>query len=265
MPVQTIVRRFPEIGRIRLGDRGGTNKAPRRLSAFRLTSQDAAPLAAAAKLWGGSVQKWAEGGDEGKYQLYTTASELPVRVIVNQPLSQWYELWSGGGCQRRCDGLTEIIGNTDCLCNPEERECKLKTRFSVLLPDIPGVGSWRVETGGYYAAIELPGLFDLLTAHARAGSFPPAVLALEARERKVPNKPTKKFNVVTIRFRESIGALLGDMPRTEAIEGQNGHSGKVIEAAACTCGAPKHGKPHLRTCPAYSEAVDGPALAMEVQ
>lgn len=262
MPVNVITRRFPEIGRIRLGDRGGTNKAPRRLAHFRLTSQDAAPLAAAAKLWGGSVQKWEQGGEEGRYQLYTTVAELPVRVIVNQPLSQWLELWSGGGCQRRCDGITEIIGNTDCLCDPEKRECSLKTRFSVLLPEIPGVGSWRVETGGYYAAIELPGLFELLTAHARAGSFPPATLAIEARERKVPGKPTKKFSVVTIRIHETIATLLGG-PQQAAIATEN--APRVIEAVACTCGGPKHGKPHLRNCPAYVDAVDGPALAMEVQ
>jgi Recombination directionality factor-like len=73
--------------------------------------------------------------------------------------SQWYQMWSGGGCQRRCDGETEQLTQEPCKCpaDPERRNalaktggaCKPTTRVNVMLPDLPDLGVWKIESRGY--------------------------------------------------------------------------------------------------------------------
>jgi hypothetical protein len=51
-----------------------------------------------------------------------------------------------------------------------------------MLADMPGVGVWRLETHGYYAAAELPAVADLLS---RAGGNVAARLEMEQRQQMV--------------------------------------------------------------------------------
>ena len=216
MPIVTIQRRMMELGRIRLGDKG-TKGQPQRLSSFRLTSASRALLEAAAVLYGGEVRDWAGAPDEGYLELYTEASELdvllpPVLSMVDGhptlPYSQYFELWSGGGCQRRCDGETELISGKPCLCDPdpEKRECRVTTRVSVMLPRVPGIGVWRLESHGWNAATELPGTLELLRLAAEGNRFIPAVLRIEHRTQKKGGQ-SRKFIVPVI-----------DLPGTTAHE-----------------------------------------------
>src|SRR5690606_36837148 len=104
--------------------------------------------------WGGEVRPWDNGGSP-EHELYTDTNQVPVVVPPTEmAFSQWYEQWSAGGCQVRCDGQWDQQGDRACHCDPESRACKITTRLSVMLPDLPGLGVWRVETHGYYAAVE---------------------------------------------------------------------------------------------------------------
>ena len=142
-PIIDLQRRLVEVGRIRMGRKEGNR--PVKLSTWRLTSRDQARLEAAAALYGGTVQPWAER--EGEHELIVATDELPILLLPGQTLSQWHELWSGGGCQRRCDGEREVLSDGSCLCDAEEgdRKCKPTTRLSVMLPDVPGLGCWRLD------------------------------------------------------------------------------------------------------------------------
>lgn len=219
MAVLNLQRRARELGRIRMGDRGERGQ-PRRLSNFRLTSADRALLEAAAQRYGGEVKPWA--GQPGQFELYTTASELPC-MVAPQEVSQWYELWSNGGCQRRCDGETVTLAGANntvttesCLCDPDNRECKLSTRLSVMLHELPGMGVWRLETHGFYAATELPASAELLVNLARRGQYATAALAIEERIVK-RNGQTKKFPVPVIRIPVALATLMtGEVPRAIA-------------------------------------------------
>lgn len=199
-----VQRRFTEIGRIRLGDK--TEKgAPRRLTKFRITSAHADVLARIADVYGGEVQPWPDAptGKGTQHQLYVEAETLDVMVPPGQVLTQAYEMWSGGGCQRRCNGVATETGEP-CVCpeNPEERgalaqqgkACKLTTRLSVWLPRVPGIGVWRLESHGYYAASELPGSAELLSMASEAGRPIPATLRIASRVVKRDGK-TKQFVV----------------------------------------------------------------------
>jgi hypothetical protein len=222
VPITDLQVRMREIGRIRTGvqveGRGGKRR-PAKLETFRITASRRELLEEVARVYGGTVEPWPEHG----FQLTTTADQLDVIIPPGQAISQWYELWGGGGCLRRCDGVTadvieEIRGRrTDdqgprtetvrraCLCPQDGVErralaakgeaCKPTTRLSVILPLVPDLGVWRLESHGFYAAVELGPSVDLLAAASQRGIFVDARLRLEQREQKRPGQPTKRYAV----------------------------------------------------------------------
>lgn len=189
-----------ELGRIRLGKKAETKAGkeyPVKLEEWRLTSGSQALLEAAAVLYGGTVQPWPDAPDEGYFELFTTSREL--RVLIPRTLrtvSQAYELWQGGTCMRRCDGTVEQLTAGPCLCDPGARECEPMTRISLMLPDLPGIGVWRLDTGGWHAATTIPATIELLK-QLSTQPWIPAILRLEQRSRKVREADGK---VVTHRF-----------------------------------------------------------------
>lgn len=208
MPINNLQLQAHEVGRIRLGDKG-TKGQPRKLDCFRLTSQNQSLLCSAATLYGGEVRPWE--GHPGHFEVYLTTNELPFMASPVE-LSQWYEKWTGGGCERRCDGKREWIKDTACMCDPEARECKITTRFSVMLHELPGLGVWRLETSGYYAATELPAEAQWLIESARRGRPVRATLSIEHRQVKKQGEPTKNFIVPVIHTPLSIDQIMSELP-----------------------------------------------------
>jgi hypothetical protein len=233
MPIVDIQRQMVELGRIRTGDQvefqdqtGKTKLRPRKLETFRLTSPSRLLIDAVAAAYGGQVSGWGE-----QWQVVVTTESLPIMLPPGQGLSQWYELWSGGGCQRRCDGLRQAIVDEPCACPADKGErrdlaakgqaCKPTTRLNVVLPELPGLGVWRLESHGYYAAVELAGTAEYLAMATAAGHRIPARLRLVKREMKRPatgrdGQPTiqtRKFAVPTIDLDMRIADLLaGEIP-----------------------------------------------------
>ena len=242
--------KLPELGRIRIGIKGDRGQ-PQRLATFRLTSNDKNALMEAARIFGGSVVPWNGDDHQHKLQLITKVAEIPI-IIAPVPHSQWYEKWARGSKQSKCDGITcttyrpgqksgEVVEvQQACTCPPPEstdkRECSLKTRAWFVLPDIPGLGVWRYETGGIFAAMELPGILNFLAAQKLSNMYPEASLVLD--QRKIMKAGVAKvFPVVTIRLKESMrqlqanarqAGILGpstnaqiDAPTVKMIEGNN--------------------------------------------
>jgi len=199
VPILDIQQRTRELGRIRIGQVQPTKSGktrPAKLDRFRLTSASCPLLEQVAELYGGQVQPWtpANGGPSA-WEVITDTARLPV-MVPPQSVSQWYELWAGGGCQRRCDGQREILTESPCICGPasEDRECKPTTRLNVVLSDVPGIGVWRLESHGYYAAVELPAVADML---AQTSGYIRAWLALEERTAKRDGQ-TRRWMVPTL-------------------------------------------------------------------
>lgn len=201
MPIIDLQRRMVEAGRIRAGEKGAKGE-PRKLDKWRLTSKDRQRLEAAAQLWGGEIREW-----EAQWELYTLTATLPILLLPGQTPTTWYELWSKGGCQRRCDGVS-LNSEEACLCDPENRECKPYTRLSVLLPDLPGIGSWLLTSTGWNAAAELAGAADLLQRASAQGVLIPARLRLEQRQ-DVKAGQTRKYAVPVIDIDVAFRDLLG--------------------------------------------------------
>lgn len=191
-------RRIHEVGRIRIGQQvptSGGKTRPAKLDTFRLTSPDQRCIEQAAHLYGGTPAKWqAPAGMQ--WEVVTETDTLNVIVPPSDmAFSQHYELWSGGGCQRRCDGVSETLSDGPCLCDPDNRECSIHTRLSVMLADLAGLGVWRIDTQGYYAAVELQGAVGVVQMAAGRGQMLPARLRLEQRMVKRPDTGTRRFAV----------------------------------------------------------------------
>jgi hypothetical protein len=229
MPILDLQQRIRELGRIRIGQKVATSNGktrPAKLNRFRLTSPSRELLDRVAAQYGGTVAPWTPDGGAGQYEVITDATRMPI-LVPHQPVSQYYELWSGGGCQRRCDGVTELLSDRPCPCgpDPQRRQCKPTTRLNVVLAEVPGVGVWRLESHGYYAALELPGVAELL---AKAGGYVPAFLGLEERTAKREGK-TLRWMVPTIDVDITPTELMsGEVPAGPAVTG--GTQRAAIEA-----------------------------------
>ncbi len=190
-------QRGVEIGRIRLGAKVATANGgarPSKLAQFRLTSPNKSAIEAAADVLGGEAREW-KAPTGPQWEVYTTSDTLDVVVPPGEAIEQWFERWSGGGCLRRCTGAggtDQITGNPcDCPIDPQQRAkqaatggaCKPTSRLRVILPTLPGIGVWRVESHGYYAAVELVGRHTLLRSASEQGVYVPARLRLEQRQR----------------------------------------------------------------------------------
>ena len=210
-------RRLMPIGKIRFGDqiesRNG-KKRPHVLDKPRFTSSNAFILGEAAKLYGGTVRPWEDAPPGARqYELYAEVDAIPILIPPIEALHQCYECWSAKGCLRRCDNETiqhayaiEEVGQPcSCPADPEERQtlaadgkaCKLTTRISCMIPDLPGVGLWTIETHSYYASLWTAGMVELLEAMAKEGRMCEAMLKMERQSRKGRNG-VRNFAIPTI-------------------------------------------------------------------
>lgn len=195
MPLLDVQRRFRELGRIRLGEKNAKGH-PTRLSDFRLTSPARDLLERAAECYGGRVASWTPApGQPAQFELKTGVSALDVIVPPGEPISQWWEMWGpkqgvGVVCIRRCNGVALDDGQP-CQCPSDlwersdlakdGRACKPTTRLSIMLPRLPDVGVWRMDTHGIIAAMELPGTADALAQAAARRIWVEATLRIEQR------------------------------------------------------------------------------------
>lgn len=217
MTLLDVQRRFTRIGEIRLGEKvaaASGKSRPRKLETFRLTSKSLDIIKGVAERYGGSVEAWEDGDG---YQVITDAASLEIMLPPlgeARPYTLSYELWSGGGLQRRCDGVNAVVaqGETmvehECVCDPDARECKPTLRVNVFLADVPGFGVWRLSSTGFNAAAELPGMLELLAQFAASGRPVRAILRLEQRTSKKGGR-THKFAVPVLDLPYSLAELTG--------------------------------------------------------
>jgi hypothetical protein len=215
MSIIHLQRRIAEVGRLRIGEQVAASNGKRRpakLSTWRVTSPDRQRIARIAAQYGGDVREW-ESPAGKQWEVITQAESLPVVVPPSDmAFSQHMELWAAGGCQRRCDGLRDSIGDQPCVCDPDNPECSIHTRLSVMLRDIPGLGVWRLDTQGYNAALELQGAVEVIQMAAGRGQMLPAQLRLEQRMTKRPGQGTRRFAVPVIDIEVSPAQLMSGSP-----------------------------------------------------
>jgi hypothetical protein len=236
--LRNIQARAAEHGRLRTGYTQGNR--PMRSATWVITSHSEEHVRAAAELWGGQVEPWKPlNSTIEQWRVITKASSIEALITPGDPLNQYNEMWSKGGCARRCDGETELLSRKACLCaaqfgedwhlQPKGRVCAATSRLNVMLPDLTGMGMWRAETHSFYAATEWGGMVDMVLAGTDGRGFVPVTLRIEPRQR-VANGETKKFPVVVVELRGVTPrqALAG--PLTTAVALNPGTAGSQVPA-----------------------------------
>jgi hypothetical protein len=218
--ILAVQRQARELGRIRTGwsepytKDGRELRRPVKSRTIVLTSQQRSGLDLAAEAWGGTVERWQPQGNHPEaWRLITEQEAIDAILPPGDPLNQTMEMWSGGGCVRRCNGMVEAKTNQPCLCRAEFGEdfhmqrgnppkvCKPYSRLGVFL-DLDDFGLWRIQTNSYYAMLEMAGVVDLLINHldpAKRG-LPVSVpirLRIDPRTRLKDGKSTA-FPVIAI-------------------------------------------------------------------
>jgi hypothetical protein len=239
--LRNIQRRAAEHGRLRTGYTQGTR--PVRSATWVVTSHSEEHVRRAAELWGGDVEQWTPlNSTITQWRVITKASAIEALITPGDPLNQYNELWTKGGCQRRCDGETELLSRQPCLCarqfgedwhtQPKGRVCSATSRLNVMLPDLSGMGMWRAETHSFYAASEWGGMVDMVLAGTDGKGFVPVTLRIEPRQ-VVRDGETKKFPVVVVELRGVTPrqALAGPMSAALALDpAAGGQAVAAIEA-----------------------------------
>lgn len=188
-PLLDVQPQLPTVYRIRLGRKVG-NRPEHLDGSVRVTSQSRRIVEQIAEAYGGTpLEEWA--APDGP-QLQTILPPEPLQVILmpGQALSQWWEHWSAGGCDRRCDGETcDAEGAlVSCLCVPDvrarmrdKRACKPVTRLTVLLPRVPVLGAGRLDTHGIIAAQGIGATIALAQQALDTGVMVRATLSVRKR------------------------------------------------------------------------------------
>lgn len=234
MPIVDDQRRLAEKGRIRLGHKkttSGGKQYPAKLETFRLTSADRRVIEAAAELYGGTAGPW-----EGQWEVVTDATDMAIAIIpAVMEYDSYYENWSGGACRSRCNGTHDKIRDVPCTCDPDNRTCKSTTRIQVLLLDLPALGTWRLETHGYYARIEFNGVVDIIRMAGNAANAIPARLRLE-------NRTVKRLVGDKIETRNFVVPVIDLDVSARQLAGISGGSGSPVAAGAGGAAPLGHGQ-----------------------
>lgn len=258
-PLRDIGMRLPQAGRIRIGKKGPKGQ-PQKLDRFRFTSPDRSALEAIARTYGGDVKPWSDPkAGAGQHEVITDATELRI-ALPPDPLggSPTYEMWSNGGCQRRCDGVTceMLVSGPDgldlqhvsCVCDAKGAlECKVTTRLSVLLPDVRFVGVWRLDSHGWNAAQELPGMVDLIRSLQDRGIIR-GLLRVEERVQTLAGQ-TRRYMVPVLGVDESLDALAAGSAAVSSLG--------AAPATAGELGAGSSGEDAIEQEPTGSDGAEG--------
>lgn len=191
MAIKTLQQRLTQVGVIRLGQQliSKNNKPyPSKLETLRFTSASKTLIDAVAAAYGGEVKAW-KGPSGPEWEVITGAKEIPV-LVPPQRIDPHLEHWGNGFRDRMCDGETEMLRQKPCFCAAAQAAgkpfgprdvCKPTTRMSLMLAEIPSLGTWKLESKGWNAAAELP----TLAASIESAPQPiPARLEVQKREKK---------------------------------------------------------------------------------
>ncbi len=262
VPIASLTRRLPELGRIKDGVKVAGKGQPKAIDTLRFTSQDPTALAQVAAELGGEVKAYSDPKSTDTHELITPVAECRV-ILPPDPLSgtPMYELYTGGGRERWCDGVTceqwrkgpdgpepyEVA----CLCAAAgELACKPTVHLSVILPFTRLGGTWRWTTHSHNAAVELPGMVEAIQS-MQAKGLTRGVLRVDSRTQTIAGV-TRHFKVPVL----GVDATADELAAGQATFGGLGTSAPTAIAPPAVAEIEAGGAPTPRD---PSGAADTPA------
>ena len=221
IPEVSDIRRMPRLGKIRLGikvEPEGKNPYPRATDYFVVPDE---------------IQQIV--GDKPKRLNIMFPTEEPDKFAP-----QWLKCYSftqglvcrGNGhiATRKIDVETgDIARHTtqawefrdSWTCDPDtcveyqEKQCRRVMNLLFMMPDVPGLGCWQLDTTSFYSIVNVNSCIDLIRTICGRISFIPLILCLEPRDVSPPGITKKTVHILTIRsdFKLADIQRLGTVPR----------------------------------------------------
>jgi len=234
-----LARQSLPLGEIRTGASkevaGKKGRQPVRLETFRFTTPSQATAGVVAERLGGDPAPWDRR--RGYWVVDTEVDHVDVWVPPRGlAVDTLMEMWGGSPakCLRRCDGRTERRSGQPCMCpmpsdptDPDDvqrayderqrlaksnppRACKVKTRYNLTIPDLPGLGGvWKLLTGSANAARWAADCGEVLERARAASIFLPASLEITWW----PGQDGCPYPVPIIRLKQSAAQVAaGELP-----------------------------------------------------
>ncbi len=221
MPIKDVsdVRRMPRLGKIRLGIKvevEGKNPYPRATDHFVVPDE---------------IKRIV--GDEPKKLSIMFPTENPEEFA-----QQWYRCYSfSQGLICKGDGATAVrkvdVANGDIAshtteewtrkewgCDPEMceqylgKQCRRVMNLLFLIPEVPGLGVWQLDTTSFYSIVNINSCVDLIKRLCGRISFIPLTLSLEPQTVEPPGIKKKTVNILQIRSEVKLAEIqkLGRVP-----------------------------------------------------
>ena len=202
------IRRMPRLGKIRLGIKQISPK-----------TQNPYPVATDYLVVPEEIKKFV--GEKPKQLNIMFPVENPEEFAI-----QWLRCYSftqglickGNGmmCRRKVDTLTGALADHTTVewewkdgltCDPdtcpeycgEKPQCRRVMNLLFLMPDVPGVGVWQLDTTSFYSIININSCLDLIKRLCGRISFIPLSLSLEPRIVEPPGIKKKTVHILQIR------------------------------------------------------------------
>jgi hypothetical protein len=150
----------------------------------------------------------------------------------NQFAQQWLRRYSfsqglvcigdGVSARRKIDTRTGTIAGRDTRnwewkeglkCNPQDCEeylvkrCRRVMNLLVLIPRVPGLGVWQIDTSSFYSIVNINSMVSLLTSLAGRCSFIPLKLCLGPIEVTPPGENKKTVHIMHVRQDKTLAEI----------------------------------------------------------
>ncbi len=226
MPIKDLsnVRRMPRLGKIRLGikvEPEGKNPYPRATDYFVVP-------------------------DEIKSIVGEQPKKLNIMFPTEKPeefAQQWLRCYSfsqglickgdGTVAVRKIDvangdiasHTTEEWARKDWNCDPDtceqysEKQCRRVMNLLFLIPGVPGIGVWQLDTTSFYSIVNINSCVDLINRLCGRISFIPLTLSLEPQVVEPPGIKKKTVNILQIRSEVKLAEIqkLGRVPPEQVL------------------------------------------------
>ncbi len=136
------------VGKIRIGETqptaSGTGTRPVKLTTFKFTSPNRRVIESVALAYGGNVAPYEPARGVKGWGVVTEATAIGVMVALGtKVIEQSYELWGGGGAERRCDGRYDERNPASAQFNgyapaPGTCRCPKKLQGNQPITDVEG-------------------------------------------------------------------------------------------------------------------------------
>lgn len=206
------IRRIPRLGKVRLGIKAqtqGGKEYPRAVDYFVVPPEVAAVYGEKPKEL--DIMFPLEDDEQFAPQFLRAYSKTQGLVCIGDGIS----------CRRKVDTKTGAMAShetetwewKEMLCNPQDcpeyqrKYCRRVMNLLFLLPKVPGLGCWQVDTSSFHSIVNINSMLSLLRGILGRCAMVPLTLTLEPMEVSPPGEKKKTVHVLALRNNLALAEL----------------------------------------------------------